>query len=138
MAATQPITYADAGAPPALLLHGLDDTTVLPRNTVNLAARLREAVSRSKRCYYPDMAHVGILLGLSSVMAGGRPGDACLLRRRPGVPGDAGPLPRPARRRSATGSARRGHRALGHHADQMGAIFGAGVDVAVQAVSPAS
>jgi acetyl esterase/lipase len=73
MAQTQPITFADEGAPPMLLLHGLDDTTVLPRNSVNLAARLRENGSAVDTRYYPDMAHVGILLGLSSLLAGDRP-----------------------------------------------------------------
>lgn len=73
MMQTQPIAFADAGAPPMLLLHGLDDTTVLPRNTINLAAKLRETGASVETRYYPDMAHVGILLGLSSVMAGGRP-----------------------------------------------------------------
>jgi acetyl esterase/lipase len=72
MRQTQPLTFADAGAPPMLLLHGLDDTTVLPRNSVNLASRLRENGATVDTRYYPDMAHVGILLGLSSVLAGDR------------------------------------------------------------------
>ncbi len=73
MAQTQPITFADEGAPPMLLLHGLDDTTVLPRNSVNLAARLRENGSAVDTRYYLNLAHVGILLGLSSLLAGDRP-----------------------------------------------------------------
>lgn len=73
MMQTQPINFVDAGAPPMLLLHGLDDTTVLPRNSINLAARLRDKGVRVEAHYYPDMAHVGILLGLSSVAAGHRP-----------------------------------------------------------------
>lgn len=72
MAQTQPITFADEGAPSMLLLHGLDDTTVLPRNSVNLAARLRENGATVDARYYPNMAHVGILLGLSSVLFGDR------------------------------------------------------------------
>jgi acetyl esterase/lipase len=73
MTQTQPITFADQGAPPMLLLHGLDDTTVLPRNTIHLATKLRAAGARVETRYYPDLAHVGILLGLSSQMAGNRP-----------------------------------------------------------------
>jgi acetyl esterase/lipase len=73
MAQTQPITFADEGAPPMFLLHGLDDTTVLPRNSVNFATRLRENGAVVETRYYPDMAHVGILLGLSSLVAGDQP-----------------------------------------------------------------
>jgi acetyl esterase/lipase len=73
MTQTQPITFANAGAPPALLLHGLDDTTVLPRNSARLADRLRERGVGVETHYYPDMAHIGILLGLSSLLAGDRP-----------------------------------------------------------------
>jgi acetyl esterase/lipase len=38
----QPIHFATAAAPPSLLVMGRDDTTVNPRNTRSLAARLRE------------------------------------------------------------------------------------------------
>lgn len=37
----QPVTFAGAGDPPALLLYGSADTVVLPRNSEALAARLR-------------------------------------------------------------------------------------------------
>jgi acetyl esterase/lipase len=73
MAQTQPITFADAGAPPMLLLHGLDDTTVKPANSIDLAAKLAKKGSRVETRLYPDMGHIGILLGLSSVAAGERP-----------------------------------------------------------------
>jgi acetyl esterase/lipase len=73
MTQTQPITFADAGAPPMLLLHGLDDTTVRPANTIDLAAKLTAKGARVETRLYPDMAHVGILLGLSSMAAGDRP-----------------------------------------------------------------
>ena len=41
IARTQPINFASAGAPPMLLATGTEDTTVNPRNTARLAARLK-------------------------------------------------------------------------------------------------
>lgn len=41
IARTQPINFASAGAPPMLLATGDEDTTVNPRNTARLAARLK-------------------------------------------------------------------------------------------------
>ena len=38
---SQPINFVRAGAPPMLLVHGLEDDTVLPKNSRNLAAALR-------------------------------------------------------------------------------------------------
>jgi len=63
--ATQPVTYARADAPPLLLLHGRSDTTVRPRNTERLGARMRAAGGRVETRIYPDMDHKGILLALS-------------------------------------------------------------------------
>ena len=37
---SQPITFARGDAPPLYLLHGTGDTTVLPKNTTNLAAAI--------------------------------------------------------------------------------------------------
>jgi acetyl esterase/lipase len=58
---TQPITYVHEGAPPALLLHGGRDKTVLPRNTAMLAARLREAGNAVETRIYPKLGHIGIV-----------------------------------------------------------------------------
>jgi acetyl esterase/lipase len=57
VAATQPITYADRGNAPALLLTGNADTTVLPRNTRNLATRLRANQNSVTDRYYPGVGH---------------------------------------------------------------------------------
>ena len=38
---SQPINFVRAGAPPMLLVHGLKDETVRPKNSVNFAAALR-------------------------------------------------------------------------------------------------
>lgn len=61
MARTQPITFADGSAPPFLLISGLDDTTVLPANSMRLAARIREHGGIAKEVYYPNIGHVGLV-----------------------------------------------------------------------------
>lgn len=61
---TQPIAFADAGAPP-LLLHGAEDRTVLPANSARLAARITAAGGQAELRCYPDLAHLGILLALA-------------------------------------------------------------------------
>jgi acetyl esterase/lipase len=69
-AVTQPITFAGAGAPPTLLLHGTADRTVYPRNSERLAAKLEAAGAPVRLVLYPNLGHVDIMLGLSSVFAG--------------------------------------------------------------------
>jgi acetyl esterase/lipase len=64
-AETQPIRYAAAGAPPALLLHGLDDIRVKPRNSFALAARLKAARVDVRVAPYSGLGHVGILTALA-------------------------------------------------------------------------
>ena len=62
---TQPIHYADRSAPPMLLLHGGEDGTVWPKNSINLDARLRAAGVDSQLKVYPDLGHVGIVTALA-------------------------------------------------------------------------
>lgn len=64
-AETQPIRYAAAGAPPVLLLHGLDDSRVKPRNSFALAARLKAAGADVRVEPYSGLGHVGILTALA-------------------------------------------------------------------------
>jgi acetyl esterase/lipase len=64
-AETQPIAHAAAGAPPALLLHGDSDTRVKPRNSRELAGRLRAAGSEVRLKLYPGLGHVAILTALA-------------------------------------------------------------------------
>jgi acetyl esterase/lipase len=59
---TQPVSHVREGTPPALLLHGGRDKTVLPRNTAVLAAKLREAGNAVETRIYPKLGHTGILL----------------------------------------------------------------------------
>jgi acetyl esterase/lipase len=64
-AETQPILYAGSGAPPILLLHGVADTRVKPRNSRALARALESAGARVRLKLYPGISHVGILTALA-------------------------------------------------------------------------
>ena len=70
---TQPINYARASAPPMLLLAGDADTTVYPKNTRALAARLRAAGASVEEKYYPGVGHAGILTALTPPFRGNAP-----------------------------------------------------------------
>ncbi|WP_206020407.1 alpha/beta hydrolase [Rhodovarius crocodyli] len=59
--ATQPINLVTAEAPPAFLATGDRDTTVYPRNTENLAARLRAAGVPVETRTYEAIGHVQIM-----------------------------------------------------------------------------
>ena len=62
---TQPVTYADGGDPPMLLMSGIDDDTVRPRNTESLAAALNAAGVRAETHLYDGVGHVGIVAALA-------------------------------------------------------------------------
>jgi acetyl esterase/lipase len=70
---TQPVTYVTGPRPPLLLLAGNADTTVLPRNTIRLSARLSEAGSPVTTKYYDNVAHIGIVLSLARGFRGKAP-----------------------------------------------------------------
>jgi acetyl esterase/lipase len=72
-AATQPISFARAGSPPAFLATGADDTLVRPRNSVVLAQRLAAAGVAAEARLYPKIGHVGILTALSRPARGRAP-----------------------------------------------------------------
>ncbi len=59
--ASQPVTYVDGSNPPLLLLAGDADTTVKPRNTLSLAARVTAAGGPVTSRLYPGLSHVGIV-----------------------------------------------------------------------------
>lgn len=63
LALAQPIRYVNAEAPPLLLLHGLDDDVVYPKNSIQLAARQKAAGGQVTLHTYPDMNHIGTLTG---------------------------------------------------------------------------
>lgn len=62
---TQPINFASASAPPALLATGDADETVRPSNTHALAARLRAAGASVEERVYPGIDHARILTSLA-------------------------------------------------------------------------
>jgi acetyl esterase/lipase len=64
--AARPVAFARAGAPPALLLHGLDDETVELYNTRDLAAALKKAGNEAQTIEYPGIGHVGLVLAIST------------------------------------------------------------------------
>jgi acetyl esterase/lipase len=62
--ATQPAHYVRESLPPMLLIHGANDTEVLPKNTRNMAAGLREFNNDVTVHIYPDAQHQSIVLSL--------------------------------------------------------------------------
>ncbi len=61
----RPITFVMPGQPPSLLLHGTDDTTVWPKNSRELTAKLEAARVPVRLVELEDMGHIGILLALA-------------------------------------------------------------------------
>ena len=72
-AATQPINLVRPDAPPTFLATGDDDAMVYPRNTVKLAARLRQAGVEVEERHYPGIDHVRMVLALSRMFRGRAP-----------------------------------------------------------------
>lgn len=66
----RPIVFVDGGEPPLLLLHGLDDDTVFPSNSAELAERVREKGGTVRHVTYPDLGHIGIVVELSAAFRG--------------------------------------------------------------------
>ena len=83
-AATQPVSFAGAGDPPALLATGDDDVTVRPRNSDALAATLQASGVAVERRRYPGIGHVGILTAIARPFRGRAPvlDDAAAFARR--------------------------------------------------------
>ena len=66
--ASQPISYVDGHNPPMLLLAGDADTTVQPRNTSSLAARIHDAGGPVEAKLYPGIGHLGIIVAFAPVL----------------------------------------------------------------------
>ena len=58
---SQPVTYVDGRNPPLLLLAGSADTTVNPRNTLSLAAKVQAAGGSAEARILPGIGHIGIV-----------------------------------------------------------------------------
>ncbi len=67
---TQPVEFVSTTAPPALLISGDADTTVIPRNTHRLAARLRQAGVGVREVIYPNVGHGRTVAAFSTIADG--------------------------------------------------------------------
>lgn len=67
---SQPINFVSKNEPPALLIHGLDDTRVKPKNSINLAAKLRENNVPVTTHYYEGASHEATVGSLIRFMSG--------------------------------------------------------------------
>ena len=67
---TQPVNHVRADAPPFLILHGTEDKTCRPRNSINLDKALRAAGAASTLKLYQGVGHVGIMLALAKPLRG--------------------------------------------------------------------
>ncbi len=70
---SQPINFVRPDAPPMLLIHGLDDDTVLPRNSRNLAAALSARGVAVTLKLYPKVTHADTVAALSLPARGRAP-----------------------------------------------------------------
>ena len=62
----RPVSFAHAKAPPSLLVHGLDDTTVRPENSRMMAERLTGQGASVRLLTFEGAGHIAPLLALSA------------------------------------------------------------------------
>jgi acetyl esterase/lipase len=65
---SQPINFVRPDAPPMLLVHGLKDETVRPKNSINLAAALRALGAPVTLKLYPKLAHADTVAALTALL----------------------------------------------------------------------
>ena len=65
--AHEPYAYADGRNPPMFLAAGTDDTTVMPRNTTELAARIRDKGGKVTSKLYPGIGHIGLITAFAPI-----------------------------------------------------------------------
>ncbi|HEY2466011.1 MAG TPA: alpha/beta hydrolase [Steroidobacteraceae bacterium] len=70
---SQPINFVRADAPSMLLVHGLKDDTVLPKNSRNLAAALRALGVPVTLKLYPKVSHADTVAALTALLRGRAP-----------------------------------------------------------------
>ena len=93
---TQPISFADAGDPPALIATGAEDQTVRPRNSEALAAKLRAAGVAVTAPSYVGIGHGGVLTAIALPFRSRAPvldDMIAFARRVTGVPAERAPEP---------------------------------------------
>ena len=67
---SQPINYVDGKNPPMLLLVGLKDGTVWPRNTFNLAAKIKQKGGEVQVVEFPNYGHIDMAAKLAKPLRG--------------------------------------------------------------------
>jgi acetyl esterase/lipase len=70
---SQPINYVRADAPPMLLLQGLADETVWPKNSRNLASALTALGVPVTLKLYPKLSHSDTVAALTALLRGRAP-----------------------------------------------------------------
>jgi acetyl esterase/lipase len=70
---SQPINFVRPDAPPMLLVHGLEDETVKPKNTRSLAAALSALGVPVTLKLYPNVSHSDTVAALTSLLRGRAP-----------------------------------------------------------------
>jgi acetyl esterase/lipase len=70
---SQPINFVRPDAPPMLLVHGLKDDTVRPKNSVNLAAALSALGAPVTLKLYPKLSHADTVAALTTLLRGRAP-----------------------------------------------------------------
>ena len=71
--ASQPVSYVDGRNPPLLLLAGDADTTVNPRNTASLAAKVAASGGPVQSKSYPGIGHIGIITSFAPLFRSSAP-----------------------------------------------------------------
>jgi acetyl esterase/lipase len=67
--AAMPAEYVDGDEPPMLLLQGLSDGEVDPKNSTRFAAKLNAVGDRVATKFYPNVGHIGLVLSLAPAFA---------------------------------------------------------------------
>jgi acetyl esterase/lipase len=70
---SQPINFVRADAPPMLLVHGLNDETVKPKNSRNFAAALQAMGVPVTLKLYPKRSHADTVAALTALLRGRAP-----------------------------------------------------------------
>lgn len=71
--ANEPYAAVDGRNPPMFLAAGTDDTIVMPRNTTELAAKIRANGGPVATKLYPGIGHVGLITAFAPVFQGRAP-----------------------------------------------------------------
>lgn len=71
--ANQPYAFVDGHNPPMFLAAGQEDKTVMPRNTTELASRIRQLGGSAQDRLYPDVGHVGLITAFAPLFQGRAP-----------------------------------------------------------------